>query len=448
MRFFNITDHANPFLVANTSIPHNYIHGATLSDNLMYLWNTWNILIIDFSNNSNPVIMKNYYTMEYFPKLYSLLDFNNFDDNRMMLCYGNFNGLTWYNFSNLEQPIETSVYPYQIVPKDIEVKGDVLFTISNNKLEMYYVDNPEEPKAASVYVAKGIIYDCKIIDSAAFLAVGNKGLEIVNVSNPQKPVCIKHLDSFSINEFNSNTSNCLAVDYQNKIIYLSRDYSGIAVININDIANPSIIKEFIPNEYGAVRKILYDSEKLFVGTSGMDWSLGDFRVYDVTNPLSPKLLYGINGIDSAPEFYIEDNYLYLFIVNSFFELRIYDLTKEISASSYLSKITEFEFIKDIYVENNVLFVVHGFGLENKLTTINILNKKKPKMKCDYEGQLSVSSLVNVVIDKDILYINEGWNGIHIFRLENWNYQTVKINAYVLNSLIIIIPIVLIKKRRN
>ena len=46
----------------------------------------------------------------------------------------------------------------------------------------------------------------------------------------------------------------------------------------------------------------------------------------------------------------------------------------------------------------------------------------PNVLSEYHGQNSNSWLLDLEIEKDFLFINEAWNGIQIFKLENWEYE--------------------------
>ena len=325
-------------------------------------------------------------------------------------------------------------YNSTFYPVDLIIHKSHLFIGAGNILEIFSIRNPENPKLVGTFQAVDKIVDIEIInDKNIILANGEKGIEIVGIRNKEQPYSKSVYDNFSSYTFGF-FSNKVKVTNDVKHAYVSNKDS-FAVMDISDLEKPKKVKEMKPSGSLWLGKIYIHQNKLYVATDQMDWSLGRLYIYDITDADSPSLITTMDGFDSVDGLFFTDRYLFLgfsYSYESGIAIRIYDLENEINITRYINEISPFNPIYDIYVQNDIAFVNHGNYDNRTLTCINVSDIMNPIILSDYLGQNSNSWLLNLEIEKDILFINEGWNGIHIFRLENWDFEK-------LNSSLLIIP---------
>lgn len=451
--FMNITDFTKPIILSDIDLSPYYQGGiifeGTISGELFYIWNRWYTITIDFSNVLNPKILGDYYINNYHVKLLPLKGFKETIDERLMLYMKYKSGLFLYNFTTPNNPSFYELYTDICHPSDMVAKNNLLLVSFNQKLEIYSTSKAQKPTLLSVYESQGNILDIEISDNHVFLAIGNAGIEIVNILDFENPQRVSHFNNFTINH-QSNSSQSLSFNPKKKVLFITRENSGIAILDVGDYTNPFLIKEFNPNIYGTTEKAIYHSERLYVGTRGSDWGLGSFIVYDIRDPNNPIVLSEMI-VDSAREFYIDGEYLYLTIGNYMLPdlFSIYKIKREINHSSHIYSEVFLGYITKIYVKNNIAFLINMTHSQSDLTIMDVHDKKNPKIVNKYPGQLSSSYLVNVIIDNELLYINEGWNGIQIFSIEKWNHRTINLKSISFGCFIIMIYcIVFIQKKTN
>ncbi|NHK32931.1 MAG: hypothetical protein FK730_16410 [Asgard group archaeon] len=123
--------------------------------------------------------------------------------------------------------------------------------------------------AEAIYIENGI----------AYVANQNQGLEILNITIPNKP---KKLASYK------TAGNALEVHVKDGFAYVSQSFYGVAVINIENPSNPYLASTISPG--GLVREIDIRDNLLHIIT---DYS--GFFLYDIRDPYYPVYVSHYNS---------------------------------------------------------------------------------------------------------------------------------------------------------
>lgn len=110
-----------------------------------------------------------------------------------------------------------------------------------------------------------------IKDGIAYIANQDQGLEIVNISNPNKPeklACLKTI------------SSALEIHVKDDFVYVSQSTLGVAIINVQNPKNPLLVANIKPG--GLVREVIIRDNLLHIITS-----YSGFYLYDIRDPYNP-----------------------------------------------------------------------------------------------------------------------------------------------------------------
>lgn len=119
----------------------------------------------------------------------------------------------------------------------------LLFCIA---LILFSCGTPNEPesiiggdggyKIVSKYATSGYAEDIILKDSLAYIAQGQGGLIIINVSNPKAPKFVSEL-TYGLRGYSYKLAN------KDSVIYLAAGTFGVSTVNVKDPANPVITQE-------------------------------------------------------------------------------------------------------------------------------------------------------------------------------------------------------------
>lgn len=190
------------------------------SGNYAYLGAMGNgLIILDITNKSLPVVRSIYQPSILYPdpnpdpKKYNARGMDIIND-LVYLCY-DAGGLRIINVSDKMQPVETGRY-----------------------------SNPDmngKPRAYNNVVVDG---------SLAYLAVDYCGMEVVNISNPAACSLVSWWNPWNcqtspLNWFTSNGHcNEIALDRSNHLVFMSSGKSDLQVVNVTDPSKPVLAKEY------------------------------------------------------------------------------------------------------------------------------------------------------------------------------------------------------------
>lgn len=152
--------------------------------------------------------------------------------------------------------------------------------------------NPASITAYSTLATTAALF-VLVENGLAYLADGTGGLKIIDVSNPA---------SMSIR----STSVCgtaTGLCKNGNTVYVATDV-GIYIYDVTDPVNPIQLNIISPTEN--FNRVAWGEGLLFVATDG-----GEFRVYDVSDPLSPTLLIGYTVTASTThDIHYSDGFVY------------------------------------------------------------------------------------------------------------------------------------------
>ena len=274
--------------------------------------------------------------------------------------------------------------------RNVFVKDTLAYVIDQDKgLRIIDVSDPQNLIEIGQWDTEGFAKDIYVQDTLAYVADGSDGLRIIDVSNPQNPTEIGHCDT------GDDANN---IYMQDTLVYIADGEDGLRIV---DISNPQV-----PVEVGFYNTN-WDANDVYVqDTLAYVADYGDgLRIIDVSNPQNPtEIGHYDTGYDSYFVINVKDTLAY---IGNWGTLRILNVakpesTKEVGyydTNSFISGI----FLKDtlIYVTADIILGKDIKGDEDcdGLYIINYTGengiKSKTKYKEDNIRSTSLNSCINI-----------------------------------------------------
>lgn len=210
----------------------------------------------------------------------------------------------------------TSMFPDSV---DLKVVDNTVYVVGANKLEIIDVSNPSSPQLLGSYTPKVIDAASKempfyspnelvdVANNKAFILT-SKGLEIVDVSNPQKPVFlglyemkiplmsypeVKILDNQAYINIDDN--------------YSANPSSSIQIVDLSDSSKPTLLGTYSQQQdednFGSIGDIEIIQNTMYVhNDSYMGLNAPSWKIIDISNPANPELFASIDSIKSSDLF--------------------------------------------------------------------------------------------------------------------------------------------------
>lgn len=264
----------------------------------------------------------------------------------------------------------------------------------NDGLEILNVSDPSNPSEIGDHFFFGYTRDVAIKGNYAYIAASNDGLRVVNISTLSNPSLVNfHYDGSGL---------AFGVTINGSYAFVADSSDGLEIINITDPTNPIEVGEFYDGE-GSAKRVTVRGSYAFV--ADLDDGLEIINASDPTNPIKEGEYSNFGFIEAVA---IDGSYAYL--ANHQVGLEILD----ISDLSNPTKINEYSIgnndTLDVIVSDGFAYIAKSDG------GVEIINVSNPysivKIGEFYDGG-SASSLA---LNGSLLYVADGDDGIEILAL--------------------------------
>ncbi|MCY3411630.1 MAG: hypothetical protein INQ03_08375 [Candidatus Heimdallarchaeota archaeon] len=293
-------------------------------------------------------------------------------------------GLKKYDISNRWNPIQTA--SLSVMTTEIKLEGDLLYCRDYSDRGLVMVDLMVNPSIKGMFKSSTLI-SFDIAGNKAYLLDSEKGLVIVDVSDPQNP---KELSNYLIEPSDDIYINGSMVYVVN---YVTENFHGhLYTFDVSDPYNPKQImyRVFPSYEVNDLKRVVADGS-LFIAS--------DFDIYPI---LQENIMYHEPeySFDPWSDSYVDLEYKdeLLFTASFHDGLRIYDMSDvslPISIGTYISRDLLALDLKDNYCF--LLSKVHG------LEIVDISNPSNPSLI----SRLEIDEPVDVSVDGSYVYILKG-----------------------------------------
>lgn len=192
------------------------------------------------------------------------------------------------------------------------VIGGYSQALAGQQLTIWDVSDSEEIRVVGqTAVLPYNIYQISLQGNYAYIAAGEAGVHVIDISSPQHPV-----------EIGSYTSPAPArrITLAGSYAYVAASHAGMRVLDISQPSQPVEVS-FIDTP-GEANEIAVSGNYAYIadGYTSITYYLGGLRIIDVTNPLAPQEVSFLEpGVDIS-RIEIRGNYAYLLAYETFYGL--------------------------------------------------------------------------------------------------------------------------------
>jgi len=194
-------------------------------------------------------------------KLFSIFFSQVLSSANSLIYTANGGGLKIIDISDPVQPQISNVFnmPFGYTPNDLKIVGDKAFIPSGEK-GLLVVDISDPAKMEQLFLVETVdsAYGVAIDNNVAYVADGDAGLQIIDFSVASSPEIIGSLDT---------PGWALSISVVGSTAYLAASYGGLLIIDVADPHQPKQIGQL--NQSGSANHVVVQNGKVYVaGGSG------------------------------------------------------------------------------------------------------------------------------------------------------------------------------------
>ena len=204
-------------------------------------------------------------------------------------------GVTVIDVSDPSRPVMTGTFDTPGSAQSITVhEGLVLIADQRGGLQIARLQSGQLTAVSSVDTG-GYPTAVAAMGSIALVALGDAGLELVDLAEPDEPVSVGHLDV---------PGDASGVAVFGQLAYVSTGYRGVRIVDVSDVASP--IEAGWISTAGEAVSVLVSGNTLFVAerTEGVS-------AYSLVNPWEPQLVARVDTLGEATALAAMDGYIYV-----------------------------------------------------------------------------------------------------------------------------------------
>jgi len=182
----------------------------------------------------------------------------------------------------------------------VSVVGDLAYIGTGDSLEIIDISDPRNPTWAGHYVTDGLVYSVQVVGNHAFLAVLGRddsigrGLQIIDVSNPQMPVRIGGVRK-------GDTSDLEVVG---QYAYVADYHQGLEIYNVSNPTNAVMVARL---SFGGNPEDI----RVLGGFAYLAGQFGGLSIVNIENPAQPFLAGSFRDGGATWDVDVAGNYAFL-----------------------------------------------------------------------------------------------------------------------------------------
>ena len=263
-------------------------------------------------------------------------------------------------------PVALSAIDMPGYANNVDAQGDYAYVAAGDAgLVIVDVSDKSLPVVVGQLDTNGIAIDVKVSANTVYLAAGEAGVQIIDVSDKANPVLVGDFNTAGV-------SRDIAVDL--RYIYSANDSAGLDVINIIDPNLPFITASL--GGLGNLRGVAIDGDRLVTVSDSM------LHIVDISLPESPVVLSSIN-VAKIKDVVVNNDYVFLAVDTSGYQ--VFDITDPTQPTLVGG---ETGFVpRDLVLSDGFLMMAERL-FPNGVPYVNVLDPENPS----WQGNVDLSSL--------------------------------------------------------
>jgi len=335
LRIYDISDKANPALISTVDLNDRHAGRLDYKDGYAYVClYTEEIAIVDVDPPESAFLVDKIEVAKR-AKDVSVGDGVLY----AVLAYTYTDYLTVIDIDPIDKASVISNTAVENDPASIDSVGTTVVTVSEEEVEIWNASNPNHPIRVSMpadgvlsYNAEG--YDCEILNGFLYVAFGDAGLHIFDISSPADSEWISSIERFAYG---------LGVDGDTLYFTATNGANGnLSVVDVTDTATPVVIGTF-PGYTGLMT--VSDGHAYFANH--------DFQIAEVEPAGSVNRVSIINSPYYIEQFKLSDGYCYA--IGRYTGLEIFDIDP-IENTSIVKSVPTASTNRDIAITDGYAYV--------------------------------------------------------------------------------------------
>ncbi len=419
---YDVTDISSPVYVGNYTTPYESRGTKVKVDgSIAYIMNQVDFEVVNISNPTAPSLILNQTLVQ--NNYYYLRDMILVDDTVYIL---NSTTLITFDVSNSSEISLVDIDEVQPFLNDFVFKDDYLYITNHyyNELIIYDTLTQTNPQQNSIFYFGGFSHDVCVNNEIAYVANGENGTRILDVSNVANPKLIgSYADGDSID----------FVEISGSILYAVSIGVCLKLIDVSNPNNPILLSEYRSKEWRASYiGFGISKDKVFLGQG-----FGGLEIIDVKDSSNPTLL-GAYTDHYIYDIEIKDKFVLAAAFGGGDDLVILNTRDptDIQLVSYLD--LEGEYVDNIALEGNIAYLLcSDYSFVDSIRVVNVVNPNNPRVKSS--TRIDFGNIINIEVSGDYLYLASIHEGLIVLKstLLGLSYvgQSTDVNIYGLNLVI-------------
>jgi hypothetical protein len=395
----------NPQRCGYTEVYDDFLYTGTCLGDTVLTFSSENLIIINAANNYSPTIISETpnvlinsisysHTSISFPQLY--------------ISYDYAGGFLIIDIQSMLNPIQGKYLDTSAKVGAVYAKDSIIVAgrFEGNGLYFINASDMSNPIVKQRYTNDiGVVRDLKIKDDY-----------ILAASNKLKVLKAVGLDSLIlISELNYGQSSS-RIDVEDTLIAIGGAYNGVHLVDFSNPNYPQYITSVqLPASYFYVEHLTLKNNLLFVSDYQIDGPL----IYDVSNPVTPNLIW--TGNYNTESFFVDQSDTILYIGEAYSDrlvlLDIKDLSNTFELASFTLPSNSYR-IEDVYAQGNFIFL-SCFNSDDYNSILRIYDISNLQNIVQLAFAFTPNWALDVFVNEQFVFLCDFADGVYIYDISDF-----------------------------
>lgn len=318
-------------------------------------------------------------------------------NNRAIIAdfYG---GIRVINCSDPTSPEYLGFYDTGRDTQDVTYHEGLAFVVDQQRgLQIIDVSNPKQPATISEHQTPGWVYAVDLVGDTMYVVDGNHpsarfgtGLQVLDVSNPAAPV------ELGVVPGPAHPGSMLDVLVRDGFAYVCNGSSGLSIVDVHDPASPSALGSITGI---TATGVLLENSNAYITTPG------GLEIADISDPTNPTIISSIDHGSSIVDIAIDGDRAYLACLDD--GVLIFDITDPANPTE-LAVFDTPEFTESLQVIGGIAYI----NDYSSFLIADLSSPSTPVQLAQYPFEIHTSGVVRVI--GDTAYLTRGAVSLMMF----------------------------------